>query len=507
MEEKVTTHVDLPHAGDHRFEDLGTNAVTILTAPRSQPGVSAPTSARRGRSTRKVRVMAADFVTAAVAAVAAALTWAGSTDLSLRDHRWLVVSALLALPLLLANCGLYRAGLLARRVHEVRRLASAVALWFAGLVAIEQVAGVSPDNGLLLVVAAVVFGALVAERELTRRIFEHMRASGNLVRRAIVVGNRDAVIDIAKSFEHSPRGYAVVGVTLIDHELDSSMVDTLPSLGSISLLRHNIDQLDVDTVIIATSGVEPACTTRLMRQLAETGVHVELSFAVRDVAHDRMVVTERGRLTVAHILPPVRRGWRAAAKRSFDTAIAAGVIVVTAPVLALIAIAIKLDSPGPVFFRQQRVGKRGKLFSIIKLRTMVTNAEAMKAELASRNEAESPLFKLRNDPRVTRVGRFLRKTSLDELPQLWNVVRGHMSLVGPRPALPDEVAAWTPDLHHRLLVRPGLTGLWQISGRSDSSFETYEHLDLYYTDNWSLARDVWIILRTVPAVIAQRGAR
>jgi lipopolysaccharide/colanic/teichoic acid biosynthesis glycosyltransferase len=181
-------------------------------------------------------------------------------------------------------------------------------------------------------------------------------------------------------------------------------------------------------------------------------------------------------------------------------------MIVAAPFLALIAIAIKLDSRGPVFFRQQRVGRNGEQFAMLKLRTMVTNAEALKAELASLNEAAGPLFKMRNDPRITRVGRLLRKTSLDEIPQLWNVVRGEMSLVGPRPALPEEVSAWTADLHHRLRVRPGLTGLWQISGRSDASFESYEHLDLYYTDNWSLARDLWIIARTIPAVIAQRGA-
>ena len=502
----MTTHVDLAHAGDSRFEELGTNAVSVLTVPPSHSAVWAAGLARRGRSTRKERVMTADFVTASIAVVVTALAWAGSTGLSLREHRWFLVGGLLALPLLLANCGLYRAGLLARRAHEVRRLASAVALWFVGLVAIEQVARVDPDNGLFLVVAAVVFVGLVAERELTRRIFEQMRASGNLVRHAIVVGNRDAVIDIATSFEHSPSGYSVVGATLLEDDLDGPAIEGLPPLRAIGTLRDDIARLGADTVVIATSGVEPAFTTRLIRQLAETGVHIELSFAVRDVAHDRLVVTERGRLAVAHVLPPVRRGWRAAAKRTFDLVVAGGAIFVYAPLLALVAVAIKLDSRGPVFFRQSRVGRKGELFSMLKIRTMVSNAEELKAELASRNEAAGPLFKLRDDPRITRVGRFLRKTSLDELPQLWNVLRGDMSLVGPRPALPDEVDSWTPDLHHRLQVRPGITGLWQISGRSDATFESYEHLDLYYTDNWSLARDVWIIMRTVPAVIAQRGA-
>jgi lipopolysaccharide/colanic/teichoic acid biosynthesis glycosyltransferase len=243
-----------------------------------------------------------------------------------------------------------------------------------------------------------------------------------------------------------------------------------------------------------------------LRQLADVDVHIELSFAVRDVAHDRLIVTERGRLAVAHVLPPIRGGWRAGAKRAFDMIVAGTVMILAAPFYLAVMVAVKLDSPGPVLFRQRRVGRDGRTFEILNVRTMVRDAEALKAELAARNEAAGPLFKMRNDPRITRVGRILRSTSLDELLQLWNVVRGDMSLVGPRPALPEEVQAWTSDLHHRLRVRPGLTGLWQISGRSDASFESYEHLDLYYTDNWSLARDLWIIMRTIPAVVAQRGA-
>jgi exopolysaccharide biosynthesis polyprenyl glycosylphosphotransferase len=298
-----------------------------------------------------------------------------------------------------------------------------------------------------------------------------------------------------------------LGAVLIDDEITERSVAGLPVLGRVQGLYGAVDDLDVDTVVIATASVDAMTTTRIMRRLAERGVHVELSLAVRDVAHDRMVVTERGRLAVVHVLPPIRRGWRAVAKRSLDVTVAGASMLVLFPFVGLVAVAIKLDSRGPVLFRQRRVGRDGKEFAMLKLRTMVNNAEDLKAELVSRNEAEGPLFKLRDDPRITRVGRWLRNYSLDELAQLWNVLRGDMSLVGPRPALPDELPAWTPDLHHRLRVRPGLTGLWQISGRSDATFEAYEHLDLYYTDNWSLARDLWIIARTIPAVLAQRGAR
>ena len=503
----MTTQIELPDADRHP-DSYRSHGVTVLTTPVASVEApdAAPGIARRGRSMRKQRVITADFVVASTAVVVAARLWAGSGATALHQHRWIFVVGLLTLPLLLANCGLYRAGLLARRANELRRLASAVSLWFVGLILFGQVTSTPPANDLLLVVTPAVFGALALEREIVRRIFERLRASGDIVRRAIVVGARSGVSDIAQSFEHALPGYSIVGVTMVEPDTDGPTVAGLPILGYVDTLCDAIERFSIDTMVIATSGVDPAYTTRLMRKLADTGVHIELSFAVRDVAHDRLVVTERGRLAVAHVLPPIRGGWRAIAKRTFDFVLAAGTMIVAAPFLVLIAIAIKLDSRGPVFFRQQRVGRNGEQFAMLKLRTMVTNAEELKAELASRNEAAGPLFKMRNDPRITRVGRLLRKSSLDEIPQLWNVVRGKMSLVGPRPALPEEVSAWTADLHHRLRVRPGLTGLWQISGRSDATFESYEHLDLYYTDNWSLARDLWIIARTIPAVIAQRGA-
>jgi lipopolysaccharide/colanic/teichoic acid biosynthesis glycosyltransferase len=188
-------------------------------------------------------------------------------------------------------------------------------------------------------------------------------------------------------------------------------------------------------------------------------------------------------------------------------ALAAVGLVLISPVVLLAMLAVRLDSPGPALFRQRRVGRDGEPFTMFKVRTMTDDAEERRAELLHRNEADGPLFKLRDDPRVTRVGRLLRKLSVDELPQLLNVLLGHMSLVGPRPALPDEVAAWSPEVHERLRVRPGITGLWQVSGRSDCSFDDYARFDLYYVDNWSLATDVAILVRTVPLVLLGHGAR
>jgi lipopolysaccharide/colanic/teichoic acid biosynthesis glycosyltransferase len=174
--------------------------------------------------------------------------------------------------------------------------------------------------------------------------------------------------------------------------------------------------------------------------------------------------------------------------------------------LAVLALTIRLDSSGPVFYRQVRAGLRGKEFSVLKFRTMVSNAHEMKVDYDVQNEADGLLFKMRDDPRITRVGRTLRRLSLDELPQLWNIVKGEMSIVGPRPALPTEVERYEGNLRRRLNVRPGLTGLWQISGRSDLAFDDYVRLDLTYVQNWGILLDLYIVLRTIPAVLRAKGA-
>jgi exopolysaccharide biosynthesis polyprenyl glycosylphosphotransferase len=194
------------------------------------------------------------------------------------------------------------------------------------------------------------------------------------------------------------------------------------------------------------------------------------------------------------------------AKRTFDLAVSAVGLLLIAPVLALIALAIRVDSDGAVLFRQERVGLHRQRFQVLKFRTMVVGAENMLADLKALNEADGPLFKLRQDPRVTRVGRFLRRYSLDELPQLWNVLKGEMSLVGPRPPLPREVEAYEDWQLDRLEVRPGITGLWQVSGRSELPFDEYVRLDLFYIENWSLAYDLFILAKTIPMLLAARGA-
>jgi exopolysaccharide biosynthesis polyprenyl glycosylphosphotransferase len=259
-------------------------------------------------------------------------------------------------------------------------------------------------------------------------------------------------------------------------------------------------------VVVATTAVSSETSNRLARQLTDAGIHVELSSSLRDIAAERLTVSPLGRCPMIYVEPIRRNGWRAAAKRAFDIVVAAAALVLATPVLLVVALAIKVDTRGPVLFRQQRLGRGGQPFNLFKFRTMVTVAEELIVHLRVLNQADGPLFKIRDDPRVTRIGRLLRKYSIDELPQLWNVLRGEMSLVGPRPALPAEMAAWAPELHNRLRVKPGVTGMWQVSGRSDCSFAEYMRLDLYYVDNWSFWSDLAIVAKTVPTVLLRRGA-
>jgi exopolysaccharide biosynthesis polyprenyl glycosylphosphotransferase len=301
-------------------------------------------------------------------------------------------------------------------------------------------------------------------------------------------------------------GYRVVGV-IDDHaELGATVHGDSVVVGRSSDVVALVDQGGVTGVIIVTSAVDGTVANAVARDVADRGFYVELSSALRDVAVERLGVRGLGRFPMVTVGPMHRGGWRARAKRSFDVVGAIVALVLASPLLLLTAIAIKLDSRGPVLFRQQRVGKDGEPFDLLKFRSMVVGAEDRLHELQELNEASGPLFKMAEDPRVTRVGRVLRRLSIDEIPQFWTVLRGKMSIVGPRPALPTEVHAWSPELHQRLRVKPGITGMWQVSGRSDATFDDYVRLDLYYVDNWSLITDLVIMAKTIPTVLSRKGA-
>jgi exopolysaccharide biosynthesis polyprenyl glycosylphosphotransferase len=310
----------------------------------------------------------------------------------------------------------------------------------------------------------------------------------------VLVGGTGEGADLQACFAADPvLGYDDVGV-----------VD--PGRASVTDVLASVRATGANGEVIATTEIPHELSNRLARDLTEHAIHVELSSSLRGIDHRRLTVGSIGDFPFVYVEPVSRQGWRAAAKRTFDVVVAGAGLLLTAPVLVAAAVAIKVDSPGPVLFHQERIGRHGRRFRVLKLRTMVADAESRLGDLLAVNEADGPLFKMARDPRVTRVGRWLRLLSLDELPQLWNVLRGEMSLVGPRPALPREVVGWLPQVHERLRVKPGVTGMWQVHGRSLTTFDDYVRYDLYYVDNWSLTTDAAILFRTIPAVVLGRGA-
>ena len=420
-----------------------------------------------------------------------------------------VIIAGLSVPLwtaVFARYRLYRSRRISSRLWEFERLIHALVASVSATAGLSFLSGLHVSRGWLVLCFPFALLTVECEREVVRRTFCNLRTKGWMLRPVVVVGTNVEAMGLATMLRERPAlGYRVIGFVAVE------VPQTLPSLGApllgtVEELPDVLRLTKATGVLIATTAVDWETSNRLARRLTDAGVHVELSSSLRDIRAERLTVRSLGYFPVLYVEPVHRGGWRALAKRAFDVTVAAAGLVVLAPLLALIALLIKLDSPGPVMFRQVRVGKDGRQFSVMKFRTMVPNAERLLEVVRDLNEADGPLFKIRNDPRVTRVGRVLRAYSLDEVPQLWNVLRDEMSLVGPRPALPSELQEWSPDLYQRLRVKPGLTGMWQVSGRVDVPFQEYVRLDLYYVDNWSLTYDLGILWRTIWVVLRRKGA-
>lgn len=394
---------------------------------------------------------------------------------------------------------------------EYRRVTGA-GLRLAAVIAIgDYILGVGVARGFLAISFAVGTVGLVVARFVARKHLHWARRRGTgWSRRVLAVGDTAHVLELLHTLRREPyAGYQVVGACIPDALLAPvpQRLDGVPVLGSFRAIPDAAAAVGADTVAVTASGELTA--TRLRRlgwQLEGTGIDLVLAPALTDVAGPRIHTRPVAGLPLIHVEAPEFRGARKVFKAFVDRTVSFLALALMLPLLLLIAAAVKLDSAGPVIFRQIRVGRGGQEFGVYKFRTMVVDADAMLAKLAARNETDGLMFKMRDDPRVTRVGRFLRKWSLDELPQLANVLFGHMSLIGPRPPLPSEVARYDGDVARRLLVKPGMTGLWQVSGRSDLSWEDGIRLDLYYVENWSLAADLTILWKTFGAVVRSRGA-
>ncbi len=484
----------------------------LMPSPDQDPGGALPAAARKAEAVPVKACIAAVDAAAVVAAMMVAFRlrslWPGEQIVDTQSHHLLVGAMSLPLWLgLFARYGLYRANKVANRCAEFRRVVHAVGASVAAMALIAFVGVLHVARGWLVLTFVMAVLIVSIERELIRRTLTGLRRRGRFVRRVLVVGgNADADV-LCRTLRADPTlGYHVVG-HVADEPMPTRVADLPPVMGSVEETVQVARRTGAQGVIVVATAVGTAPANRLARELPEAGIHVEVVSALCDISVERLSLRSLGRFPVLEVQAVRRQGWRAVAKRSFDVVLAGAMLVVAAPVMAVVAVAIKATSPGPVLFRQKRLGHEGQLFEMLKFRSMVSNAEELLVDLTADNEAEGPLFKMRNDPRVTRLGRHLRRMSLDELPQLWNVLVGDMALVGPRPALPHEVTGWSPELHQRLRVKPGITGMWQVSGRSDNSFDDYTRLDLYYVDNWSLIVDLTILAQTVPVVLFRRGAR
>jgi exopolysaccharide biosynthesis polyprenyl glycosylphosphotransferase len=390
---------------------------------------------------------------------------------------------------------------------EFRRVLNAAFGLTAGIAIVAYATRTDLARGYLAIaLPAVVMLDVVARYRLRKRL-HRMRSSGSCTRRVVAVGHRAAVANLVTALRRdSHHGLSVVAACVADQP-DTEDVADVPVAGELHTVAAAVTEFAADTVaVLACPEMDGARLRELAWQLEKTGTDLCVAPALLDVAGPRTTIRPVAGLPLLHVDHPELAGAKRVFKSGFDKLAAASALILFAVPIAVIALAIKITDSGPVIFRQTRVGKDGHTFTLYKFRTMVVGADTWTDLLNERNEMDGVLFKIRRDPRITKVGGFLRRWSIDELPQLLNVLRGDMSMVGPRPALPSEAACYGEHVRRRLAVKPGLTGLWQVSGRSDLSWDEAVRLDLRYVENWSFALDLQILWKTASAVTSGSGA-
>jgi exopolysaccharide biosynthesis polyprenyl glycosylphosphotransferase len=366
-------------------------------------------------------------------------------------------------------------------------------------------------RGYIIIAMPLAIVVDLGARYLLRQTLHRTWARGEKLHRVVLVGHERAVVDMTRRLSRERHhGLGVIGACLPPGLTTDAFIPGLPPVyGTFDEVASAVTISDADTVVVLSCPeIDGPALRRLAWQLERDDIDLIVASTLVDVAGDRTTIRPVDGLPMLHVEHPRLKGSARLVKAAFDRAGALVLLTLAAPLMAVVA-GLVMFAPGgrgPAVFRQERVGKDGTPFTLYKFRTMVVNADARLQELRNLNDTDGELFKMRKDPRVTPVGRFLRRYSLDELPQLVNVLKGDMSLVGPRPPLSREVAGYPADMRRRLVVKPGLTGLWQVSGRSDLSWEESIRLDLTYVENWSLAMDVAILARTVSAVVRSSGA-
>lgn len=391
-------------------------------------------------------------------------------------------------------------------VQEYRQVFHASLWLFSTLAIIAFAFRIEVARGYVLIAFPLGTALLLLSRWVARRWLVARRRDGGLSDRVLLVGDQEQVSELVVALSRAPdAGFSVIGACVDDGTGEE--VAGVPVLGAASEVLSRGVELDVDVIAVSSSAdLGRRGLQRLGWALEDTDIDLVVAPGIMDVAGPRVVTRPVQGLPLIHVDAPRFSGPTLVFKNVLDRVAAGLGILVLLPVLLGLAVAIYLDDRGSVLFSQDRVGRDGRTFRMLKFRSMCVDAEAKLPALMAANEGAGPMFKMREDPRITRIGRFIRRYSLDELPQLINVLRGDMSLVGPRPPLPREVATYAADTRRRLLVKPGLTGLWQISGRNDLPWEESVRLDLYYVENWTPLLDLMILWRTGRVVVRPDGA-
>ncbi len=357
----------------------------------------------------------------------------------------------------------------------------------------------SPFDGLAI--AAMLFTALVIDRATFDAWLRYRRSMGQYCRRLLVIGTGPEALDLAQIIrDHPELGYRVAG--LVGNER-SMLPDGIEYLGDVDAIDEIVASADVNGALFVAESIGPDERNAMVKNLMDQGIHVHLSPGIQGFTYRRLRMVPIAHEPLLYLEPPQHSRLTLALKRLIDIALSGFGLLVTTPLWVTVAVAIRLQDGGPAVFRQERIGLNREPFTFFKFRTMVENADSRLAEVRGSNARFGPLLKVPNDPRVTRLGRLLRATSIDEIPQLYNVLRGDMSLVGPRPCLPTEAAEFDEGLAARYRVRPGVTGLWQVEARDNPVFRAYRRFDLFYVENWSISLDMVILVLTMQNVISR----
>jgi exopolysaccharide biosynthesis polyprenyl glycosylphosphotransferase len=464
---------------------------------------------------RNARVIEASLRSLDVAGLAAAFPAAyairarlgdGFPELLPLDRHWpLLAEALLLWIGVAAVVKVYEAYRRRPLTTEILRLAKALFVVGVGVAALGYAQKQDASRLLVAIYFALSFLTLSANRVVIRFIARSVRRRGYNTRRYAVAGSSPLAREIVRTMSAHPEwGFEFAGFVVDGPPPDA--LDHRKILGTLDELERVLKAAVLDEVIFVVPRERLSAIEEMVLACEERGVSARVCmdlFATRIATRE---VEDLDGIPLLSLSTVPNDVFALAAKRAIDLVLSAAALLVLSPLLLATAIAIKLDSPGPVLFRQRRMGVNGREFMLLKFRSMYRDAEARLEALLARNEASGPVFKIRDDPRVTRVGRFIRRTSIDELPQFWNVLSGEMSIVGPRPPIPSEVEKYQRRHLRRLSVKPGITCTWQVSGRSSIGFDRWMELDLHYIDNWSLWQDVKILARTIPAVLTGRGA-